>query len=188
MSVRMLGQGLLWLVYPLTIFFGLQLMQPRYVALVLAGALLLRRSREAGRLLRGLSRADLLVLGGLLLLAGLTAVTNSETLLRCYPAAMNGGLLLLFALSLRHPPSMIERFARLAEPELPPAGVRYTRRVTLVWCLFFVANGSIAAYTAFFASRDIWALYNGFIAYLLIGALFAGEWLFRRYFLDKSPA
>jgi uncharacterized membrane protein len=75
---------------------------------------------------------------------------------------------------------MIERFARLSEPELSPAGVRYTRHVTQVWCAFFVVNGAIAAYTAAFASREAWALYNGLIAYVLMGVLFGGERLVRR--------
>jgi uncharacterized membrane protein len=182
----MLLQGMLWLAYPLIIFFGLQVLEPRYVALLLALTLLLRRRRDAGRLLAGLSRIDLAVLIALLALAGITALTNSEILLRLYPAAVNLGMLLLFGLSLKYPPTMIERFARLSEPDLPSAGVRYTRRVTLVWCAFFIANGGVAIYTALQSSRDVWALYNGFIAYLLMGALFAGEWLIRRHYLSAA--
>lgn len=181
-------QMLLWLVYPLAIFFGLKVLEPRYVALLLAGTLLLRRRRDAGRFLAGLTRIDYAVLAALLSLATLTAATNSETLLRLYPATMNLGMLLLFGLSLRFPPSMVERFARLREPDLPPAGVSYTRRVTQVWCAFFVANGSVAAWTALYASRDAWAWYNGFVAYLLMGVLFAGEWLVRRQILSRRAA
>lgn len=187
MNGAKLLQALLWLAYPLIIFFGLQLLEPRYVALLLVLTLLLRRRRDAGRLLAGLSRIDLTVLAALLALAGTTALTNSETLLRLYPAAVSAGMLALFGLSLHYPPSMVERFARLSEPDLPPAGVRYTRRVTQVWCAFFIANGSVATYTALHANRETWALYNGFIAYLLMGALFAGEWLVRRR-LVRHPA
>jgi uncharacterized membrane protein len=59
--------------------------------------------------------------------------------------------------------------------------VRYTFRITQIWCAFFLINGTLAAYTALFTSRAAWALYNGLIAYLLMGALFAGEWLYRRW-------
>jgi uncharacterized membrane protein len=180
-------QLVLWLVYPLAIYFGLKVFEPRAVALLLAAALLVRRRREAGRLLAGLRRIDFATLAALLTLAIACAVTNSEMLLRLYPAAMNLGMLTLFAVSLKNPPSMIERFARLQEPELPLAGIRYTRRVTQVWCVFFVVNGVIAAWTAFFASRDGWALYNGLIAYLAMGILFAGEWLIRRRVLARRP-
>ena len=185
MTARRVLQALLWLAYPLLIYFGLEYFAPRYVALLLALTLLLRRRSDAARLLAGLTRVDRAVLVALLALAAITALSNSELLLRLYPAAVNLGLLLLFGVSLRSPPSIVERFARVRDPDLPPAGVRYTRRVTQVWCAFFVANGSVAAATALLASRATWALYNGLIAYLLIGALFAGEWLIRRRLLAR---
>lgn len=175
--------ALVWLTYPLVIFFGLRVLEPRFVALLLVCALLLRRWHDAGRLLAGLARINLVMLTSLLGLAAVTIATNSETLLRLYPVAMSLGMLLLFGHSLKFPPSMIERLARLREPDLPPAGIRYTRRVTQVWCAFFIANGTVAAWTALYASRDNWAIYNGLIAYLLMGMLFAGEWLLRRRFL-----
>lgn len=178
-------QGTLWLLYPMVIYFGLQFFQPRYVALLLGLGLLLRRRRAAGQLLRELSHVDRAVLVALLTLAGVTALTNSETLLRLYPAAVSLGMLLLFGLSLKYPPSIVERFARLDEPALPPDGVRYTRRVTQVWCVFFVINGCIAGVTAVAASRDAWALYNGLIAYVLMGLLFGAEWLVRRGHLAR---
>src|SRR2546423_11913745 len=40
----------------------------------------------------------------------------------------------LFRSSLFRPPTVVERLARLRNPELPAAGVRYTRQVTQVWC------------------------------------------------------
>jgi uncharacterized membrane protein len=119
-------------------------------------------------------------LGGLLLLAGTTAVTNSELLLRLYPAAVNLGMLLLFAGSLLVPPSMVERFARLGEPDLARGGHRLYARVDPALVRLLRRQRTAAAYTALFSSRDNWALYNGFIAYLLMGTLFAGEWLYRR--------
>lgn len=85
--------------------------------------LLLRRNRQAARLLASLSRVGLAVLGGLLLLAVSTARSvNSELLLRLYPAAVNLGMLLLSAA--RYTSVMIERFARLGEAELPLASYR----------------------------------------------------------------
>ena len=172
-----------WLLYPIVIFFGLRLTEPRYVALALLVILLLRQSQQARRLLASLSRLDFLMVIGLVLLAVLTALINSELLLRLYPAAVNLGMLVLFGGSLFRPPSMIERFARLGEPDFPAEAVAYTRRVTQIWCAFFVGNGALAVYTALYSSRENWALYNGCIAYVLMGVLFGGEWLFRRFFL-----
>src|SRR5262249_17447534 len=86
----------------------------------------------------------------------------------------------LFALSLWKGPSVVERLARLREPDFPPAAVRYTRRVTQVWCVFFVVNGTIATATALWASPAAWALYNRLLAYVAMGLLMGGEWLVRR--------
>jgi len=99
---------------------------------------------------------------------------------RAWPVLLSAALAAVFAWSLRHPPSAIERVARLTEPDLPPAGVAYTRKVTAVWLGFFVANGAISAWTALFASLETWTLYNGLISYLLVGLLFAVEWTVRR--------
>jgi len=188
MQAAKLLSPLLWLAYPLTIYFGLRVFEPRTVALLLAVALILRRRKEAHRLLSGLTRIDLATLVALLCLAALTALTNSETLLRFYPAAVNLGMLLLFGFSLISGPSMIERFARLQEPDLSPDGVRYTHRVTQIWCAFFVANGIAAAWSAVYASREQWAFYNGFLAYLLMGVLFAGEWLVRQHLRKRQAS
>ena len=89
-------------------------------------------------------------------------------------------MLALFGASLVRPPSAVERLARLSDPDLPPVAVVYTRRVTQVWCVFFALNGGMALATALWASDAVWTLYNGFIAYVLIGALAGVEWLVRR--------
>lgn len=170
----------LWLAYPLLVFIGLQFIAPRYLALLIALTLLLRWRKALPAVLQRFSwlqkGAGLLLLGWLLM----TSINNDEALLRSYPAIINLGMLVLFGLSLQTPPSMVEIFARMQQPQLPVAAIAYTRQVTRIWCLFFLINGGIAFYTAFYTSRELWALYNGIIAYLLMGLLFAGEWLVRR--------
>ncbi|MCY1185248.1 hypothetical protein D9M73_260100 [compost metagenome] len=110
----------------------------------------------------------------------LLAAFDSTRLLRWYPVLINASLLGVFGWSLMHGMPMVERLARLREPRLPSAAIVYTRRVTEVWCLFFLGNGLTAAALALWAPLDWWTLYNGLIAYLLMGALFAGEWLIRQ--------
>ena len=62
----------------------------------------------------------------------------------------------------------------------------YCRRVTALWCAFLVANAGVIVWLALAGTRELWALYTGVVAYLLMGALFAAEfvyrhWRFRRY-------
>ncbi|MDR3159098.1 MAG: hypothetical protein LBU11_08855 [Zoogloeaceae bacterium] len=118
--------------------------------------------------------------GCLAALLGLAAIFwRSSLSLQFYPALVNLMFLLLFAFSLTQKQSLIERLARRVEPDLPESGARYTRRVTQAWCLFFLVNGAISLWSIR-AGEEIWALYNGLIAYLLMGLMFAGEWLIRR--------
>jgi uncharacterized membrane protein len=62
---------------------------------------------------------------------------------------------------------------------LDERGVAYCRRVTVAWTVFLSVHFAVTLATVF-ASREVWAIYNGFLAYVLIGAMFAGEWLVRR--------
>lgn len=167
------------------IFFGLQILEPRYVAGLLALLLLARWRQGMYRMISRMPGVHIAVMGILLALAIAATLSNSEVILRIYPAAMSMGMLLLFGLSLKYPPSMIEVIARLTTPDLSATGIQYTRTVTQVWCLFFIVNGGFATYTALYASRDIWALYNGLIAYIAMAVLFASEWLIRHRFIAR---
>ena len=108
-----------------------------------------------------------------------------ETLMP-YPVLVTLSLLILFAVILFFKPSMIERLARMQEPDLSEHAVRYTRKVTIVWCIFFICNGSIAFYTALFSSNEIWTLYNGLISYILMGVLFLSEFAYRKLVAQKK--
>jgi uncharacterized membrane protein len=114
--------------------------------------------------------------------AGVLALSalDAAAAVRSYPVLVNLGLAVAFAATLVRPPSMVERFARLAERDLPDAAVPYLRRTTAAWLCFFVLNGAIALWTAAFGTMEQWALYNGAVAYLLIAAMFAGELACRR--------
>jgi uncharacterized membrane protein len=167
--------------YPLVVYAGLSRFGARSLAVVLAVVCVLRLAalRLQGRPMFGAGQL-VLACGGGVLLAGVSFVLDSAAAVRYYPVLVNGLLLTLFAASLASPPTVIERIARLREPELPAAVLSYTRHVTIAWAIFFGLNGAIALFTAAFAPLEIWALYNGLIAYLLIAALFLGELVVRR--------
>ncbi len=173
---RLIALGLLLagLAYPFAVYLGLEHLSPRLFALLL-GALWLARmfSGKQTPLSRTLTTVALLFC----LLLGLA---GEPALLRWYPVLISLALLGLFAGSLCSGMPIIERLARLSEPELPPAAVRYTRQVTWVWVGYFVVNASIASGLALWAPLSWWTLYTGLIAYLLMGLLFAGEWLVRQ--------
>ena len=95
-----------------------------------------------------------------------------------YPVVVSAAWLAFFAGSLAGTPA-VERFARMKTPDLPPSAVRYCRRVTVAWCVFFLANGTVALDSALNRSDAWWALYNGLICYIAMGLMFAGEYAVR---------
>jgi uncharacterized membrane protein len=175
--VPLLLTGLATLAYPALIYLG-----GRYPAmLVLAPALALLALAHPGSRALLAPRAPLLL--GITALACLAAGLRHALPLKLYPVLVNAALLAAFAVSLRSPPTAIERIARLQTPELPPAATIYTRKLTGVWCLFFLGNGGIALWTALRGSDAAWFWYNGVIAYGLIGGMLGGERLLRRRML-----
>lgn len=167
---------ILTVLYPLVIWFGQGQVEPRW----LAGLLLLAAATRIPTF--KVSRVARWSMVCALLLAACALWANALLPLKLYPVLVNAALLAVFGYSLLVPPSMVERFARLREPELPDAAITYTRRVTQVWCVFFIINGSIAFATALWATPAIWSLYTGVISYILMGLLFAIEYLVRLRF------
>jgi uncharacterized membrane protein len=165
------------ILYPLTAALAVRWLGPGWVVLALCALLAARALIKPAR--RAVPAPLTLGLLAVAATIGLVALRDQTLAVRLYPACMNAAMLAAFGASLIKGPSMIERFARIAEPELPETAVAYTRRVTWVWVGFFIVNGSIAAWTAFYADWSLWTLYNGLITYIAIGALFVGELLTR---------
>ncbi len=177
--------GIVLLAYPFAIYYGLNQWGIGVVAGVLALLFGLRliasrrtRLRELKYMLRLASAAGL----ALVLLAYLFKNTRWFTY---YPVIINLLFFGLFFTSLWQKETIIERFARLQDPDLPDYARRYTRNVTKIWCVFFIVNGTISLATSFM-SLDIWTLYNGFISYVLMGLLFSLEFITRWYVKRKN--
>lgn len=160
--------------YPLVMFWGSNRVQPWQMATLLSILLLIRLAASYSR--KHWTTPLLMVS---IVYCVFVVWHNQLGALRLYPVLVNTLMLIVFAWSLYAPPTVIERLARLQHPDLPSSGVRYTRRVTQIWCGFFMLNGSIALITALWGSLKIWSLYNGLIAYVLMGLLFAVEYIVR---------
>jgi uncharacterized membrane protein len=77
--------------------------------------------------------------------------------------------------------ALISRVARLEHgTALDAETLRYTRSVTLVWCLFFSACAVTSLLLGVFASPKLWSLFANVLMFPLVVALFMGEWLYRR--------
>lgn len=119
-----------------------------------------------------------------LLLAFTSWIFTKYQLLLYYPVAVNLVLFTVFCHSLTQPQTIIEKFARIRHSNLSSKAIRYTRKVTLCWCVFFILNGIIALLTCLFDNIVWWTFYNGLISYILIAILMGGEWIVRQKVQD----
>ena len=162
------------LLYPFAVYYGMEHLSPRLFAALLGGLWLARALSQQGK------PGSRWMAGAALAFFALLGLAGEPALLRWYPVLLNLMLLVLFGLSLKFGPPVVERLARLREPELPEHAVRYTRKVTLVWAGFFLANALLISALTLWAPPAWWVLYTGLIAYVLMGLLFAAEWLIRQ--------
>jgi uncharacterized membrane protein len=70
---------------------------------------------------------------------------------------------------------------------LTPQEVRYTRRVTAAWALFFIWITGATFGLFFFAPLRIWSLFANFCVLPLIGLMFVAEYAVRRRALPQVP-
>lgn len=168
----------LLVLYPLGIWAGLSVGGGRAVGIFALIPLLLLFALRRRNSSSPWSVGYLLVLPGLALIS---VLLDRQRLLLAAPVIINIAFLVVFGSSLlagRVP--MVERFARVMDADFPSNRVSYCRTVTMIWCAFFIINGSVALWLSVYGSLAAWALYTGVIAYGLMGLLFAAEYTVRR--------
>jgi uncharacterized membrane protein len=181
--------AVLGLGYPLLVYVGLEHFGPRPVGAALLGlslvsAVLRCTAVAPERRIQAVWPAALAALLAAAVLAG-----GDERLFLWLPVAVSLALLWLFGRSLA--PGRVPLIGVLARihrrrRDLPPTAERYTRAVTWLWCGFFLANAAVAGLLAALGPRAWWAAYCGGIAYGLIAALFAAEWIYRRWRIEPQ--
>jgi uncharacterized membrane protein len=104
-----------------------------------------------------------------------------SVLVHAVPVAINLALAAWFASTLRAGREpMITRFARAERGVLEADLAAYTRTLTWVWVALFVAVAMIDAVRAVGGTRAAWLAFTGAGGYLMVAALFLGEWVYRR--------
>jgi len=177
--------------YPLIVLLGLTYLDVRWTALLLAVLL----GRRFVSQIFGSKETSVPVLiqvcGTGALLAG-AAWSGSEMFLRFTPFGISLIFFFQFAASLRAGSApIIERFARLARPDLPAENAAYCRRLTKIWLVVFVGNSALVLGAAFAPDKTTWALLVGPVSYFYLGGFLTAEYIYRRFrfreFNDKNP-
>lgn len=176
--------GLVMAVWP---FFVLWAVRADALSWLLAGTAVMLAVRLVTALVStrpDIRRSRWLALAGLCLV-GLAALLDESRWILWYPVLVSVSLLIVFGASLWEPQTVVERLARLGQrgKPFPPEAVRYTRRVTQVWCGFFLFNATTAVLTILSDDLALWALWNGCLSYGAVGLLMGGEYLYRKVVL-----
>jgi len=82
---------------------------------------------------------------------------------------------------------LITRFSSSVHGPLPPAMVRYTRKVTIAWCIFFAAQLIVSALLFAFAPLDTWSLFINLLNLPLLAVMFVGPLVYRRLRYPDFP-
>ena len=101
-----------------------------------------------------------------------------------YPVIVNFVLFCIFFGSTFSEETVIQKMAKLMGPNIKPKALEYTRRLTYIWSIFMLANFFISLATVFM-SEKVWAIYNGFLSYMLVGGFFIIEYMVRINFKKK---
>lgn len=105
-------------------------------------------------------------------------------IVKYYPVVVNFSLFMMFFVTSFQKETVIQRFARMIEPDIKPKALEYTRNLTYVWAGITFLNCLVSLATVFM-SEKVWAWYNGCISYVLIGLIFAIEYIVRINFKRK---
>jgi hypothetical protein len=112
------------LAYPLLVYFGIKVLPPGVIVIGLLALIVLQSAiiTESSA-----QRPLLAVSAGAALVVVAIAVSAPLISLKAYPILFSLGLATLFGYSLLRPPTVIERIARLREPDLDEAVSPYLR-------------------------------------------------------------
>jgi uncharacterized membrane protein len=98
-------------------------------------------------------------------------------------------LLTTFALTLRrgHTPLVTAMAGRFHGAVLSDEIIRYTRKVTIAWCLFFAAQLLTSVSLFLLAPLTVWSFFVNVMDIPLLVAMFAGEYACRLHVLKDPP-
>ena len=83
---------------------------------------------------------------------------------------------------------VITRLARRIRGTLSPERERYTRRLTVAWCVFFAAQLACSAALLAFAPLETWSFFVNVLNVPLVAAMFAGDYTYRLFRLRDEQA
>lgn len=164
---------------PWVLYWTLSQQRIDVAALTLIGWVIVRAIPIVLSARREQRRAALQLPAIALVFAVLGWISDDGTWLLVLPSATQGAFGLTLLRSLSGVP-LIEHFARMVKPELSPAELAHCRAWTRIWGLYLLALAAIGLCLARWAPLGVWTVYVGVVSYVLVGVLFAVEYVIRK--------
>ncbi|MCF7970576.1 MAG: hypothetical protein K9L22_05360 [Methylococcaceae bacterium] len=178
--LRSIISSALFLLYPYLVYKGIQEGVVWFAPAMIASVYLLQaiKAKTARVRFNNLDIVFLLLLG---------SIFYQDLVAKLIPIFIQLSLMNFFGKTLRKGkgPSLVERFASLDFPEIPPVISRYCRHLTILWTGFFAFNVAACIVLALFAPVSWWAFYTGVMIFLLSGVLMVGEYIWRHFFFRR---
>ena len=116
---------------------------------------------------------------------------DSPIVIKMYPALADIAYLTIMATSFFFPPPLafyfIDIFDKSIKTKIPKEVFdRYCTKASVVWCVYFIVDAIIAVITVYYSSELFWGIYNGGITYVIMGMIFAGEFIILKVIVKKS--
>ncbi len=167
----------LFLLYPYLVYRGIQASVVWFAPTIIAGFYLYQAFKAPNTrvLFKHLDIVFLLILGVLF---------YQDLIAKIIPVFIQLNLMNFFGKTLKEGkgPSLIERFAGLDFPDIPPVVSQYCRYLTMMWTAFFAFNIVACIGLALFAPTSWWAIYTGVMIFVLSGILMMGEYIWRHFY------
>jgi len=115
-----------------------------------------------------------------LVFALLGLVSHERVFLMILPSATQAAFGMTFLRSLAKPVPLVEHFARMVKPELGDGERAHCRQWTKIWGVYLWGLAAIGVVLGIAASLAVWTAYVGVVSYVLVGVLFAVEYIQRK--------
>ena len=164
---------------PWVLYWTLSRQRVGVAALTLVGWVIVRTIPIVLSARREQRRAALQLPAIALVFAVLGWISDDGIWLLVLPSATQGAFGIAFLRSLAGVP-LIEHFARMVKPELGPGELAHCRTWTRIWGIYLLVLAAIGLGLARWAPLRVWTGYVGVVSYVLVGALFAIEYVIRK--------
>ena len=164
---------------PWVLYWTLSEQRVGVAAITLVGWVIVRTIPVLLSAKREQQRAALQLPAIALVFALLGWISNNGTWLQILPSATQATFGLAFLRSLSGTP-LIEHFARMVKPELSVPQQAHCRSWTRVWGIYLLVLAALGLVLARWATLGVWTFYVGILNYVLLGVLFAIEYLVRK--------